>query len=190
MISIQQVMLAVALLSTFVSLGYVDGFRFPMEDNESNRGGREATIGKFPYSVSVQLKRHGMSYRHSCGGSIVSNRFILSVANCYDKQYKHRYRVLVGAHNLRKSGTAYAVEEWIVHLHFEVDLSQGNPTIKNNLAMIKTAKEIEFGALVSAIPLGNSYILQGGNAVVAGWGRKNVRFIRIDYENGFNIYAA
>lgn len=45
-------------------------------------GGQEAEVGEFPWQVSIQEKRH-----HFCGGSILSEWWIITVAHCfYDEE--------------------------------------------------------------------------------------------------------
>lgn len=41
-------------------------------------GGVDATIGQFPHQVSLQRADSS----HTCGGSIISERFILTAAHC------------------------------------------------------------------------------------------------------------
>ncbi|KAK9880793.1 hypothetical protein WA026_013122 [Henosepilachna vigintioctopunctata] len=43
-------------------------------------GGRPAEIWEFPYQVSIQYLTE-----HNCGGSIISPKFILSAAHCFDE---------------------------------------------------------------------------------------------------------
>lgn len=52
---------------------------------ESNRifGGQEATPGQFPFRISLRISRFLRTY-HFCGGSILSERFIVTAAHCVD----------------------------------------------------------------------------------------------------------
>jgi len=46
-------------------------------------GGTEATANEFPFLISLQTSRIGTGrYKHSCGGSIYNDRFIITAAHC------------------------------------------------------------------------------------------------------------
>ena len=48
-------------------------------EKEKIIGGIEAEEGDFPYQVSLRLLRGN----HFCGGSIISNQWILTAAHCF-----------------------------------------------------------------------------------------------------------
>lgn len=48
-------------------------------------GGHNAKPGEFPHQVSLQFAvKPFMSLKHFCGGSILSEKFILTAAHCVD----------------------------------------------------------------------------------------------------------
>ncbi|XP_035807168.2 serine protease hepsin isoform X2 [Amphiprion ocellaris] len=57
-------------------------------------GGVDARQGSWPWQVSLQYD--GV---HQCGGSIISNRWIVSAAHCFPERYRfvNRWRVLLGS---------------------------------------------------------------------------------------------
>lgn len=183
MFSFNRVLLPVTLLFAIVFSWCVDGFIFPRTENDLVMGSKEAAVGQFPYQASVQkqMKKPKRGYKHICGGSIITNRFILTVAHCYDPEFD--YRIVVGANNLRNSGTAYRANRWIRHENFYAVGTK----IRNNIALIQTDEKIKFNPMtLFPIPLGHRFIRGGGTAVVSGWGRSQVRHISI-YFSTFHI---
>lgn len=161
-----------------------NGLRSPDNVNDRIFGGREAEIGQFPYQVSIQLKKQGNSFNHICGGSILTNRFIITAAQCLNRRSPAptSYRIVVGAHTLAKNnGTAYSVQRWIVHERFYVNIKPNNATVQNDIALIQTEERIKFNPiqLISPLPLSHTFVYGGAYAVISGWGRSNVRLILV-----------
>merc|ERR1712212_405345 len=50
-------------------------------------GGSDAGHGEFPWQVSLQAVRWGMSQRHVCGGTILNPTWILTASHCFDNAY-------------------------------------------------------------------------------------------------------
>ncbi|CAD6214576.1 GSCOCT00004123001.2-RA-CDS [Cotesia congregata] len=123
-------------------------------------GSQDAPDGKYPYQVSLNV-----SGWHSCGGSIISNRFILTAAHCVLDVPKSFMTIIAGTNSLSKGGNVYKVDEIFIH-----DFS---PSIFiNDIALIRTASEIEFsGDKVQPIKLSEyNFHAHGDPVVFIGWG--------------------
>lgn len=191
MFALTQVLLPVALLSTIViglpitEDGNFDdsevdlqagGFRFPKDFNERIFGGQEAAIGQFPHQISLR-ERHGPIFRHNCGGSIITNRFVLTAAHCFNRRFPapDHYRIVVGAHqNNNNDGTAHNITRWIIHEKFYMNFNATTGTVRNDIALIETTKTIEYNNLVAPIALHHRFIENEVGVVASGWGRSNV----------------
>lgn len=76
-------------------------------------GGRNAKEGQFPYQVSIRKRDHKL---HRCGGSILSNRFILTAAHCaYSQEYVADQFVVVGTIHLHDGGYPLDLDKMIQH---------------------------------------------------------------------------
>lgn len=154
-------------------------YGFLKDFTESNRivGGHEATRGQFPHQVSVRDRRFGTKYSHRCGGSIITNRFVLTAAHCFQRRLPQpeRYRIVAGAHqNNDNDGIVYNVRRWILHEGFLANFTQPNPQVRNDIALIETTTTIRFNRLIRLITLHTGFIGSGTTAVVSGWGSTNV----------------
>lgn len=102
MFTLNHVLITVAILSPFV-------IGAPLSENENNDGGnseriwggQKAVKGQFPFQVSLRI-----GHRHVCGGSIITNRFVITAAHCHFKEHPEpkAYRIAVGGY-VRNSET-------------------------------------------------------------------------------------
>jgi len=84
-------------------------------------GGVEATPYEFPWIVELRKEPNTPNSRHSCGGSIVNEHFIVTAAHCaLDRP--NNYEIVAGEHNLTISEgfeQRSRVVEIIVHPNYD-----------------------------------------------------------------------
>lgn len=152
----------------------IDGPTLDLNE-DSNRifGGHEAARGQFPYHVSVREWFEHM-WDHICGGSIISEGFILTSARC---RTPLTAEVVVGAHSINEDdGDRYRVRRWIVHEKFHRNFTEGDATMRNDIALIEPIRRIKFNKFVGHIALQRKHIEGGVQAVTSGWGSPIVSF--------------
>lgn len=141
-------------------------------------GGYRARSGQFPHQASLRVD-FSNGFNHECGGSIITNRFILTAAHCIPVQYlteiPKRFRLVLGAHNQQGDGDTYAVQRIIIHPEWDPNL------FIHDIALVQTVEQIVFSATVRPIPVSRQFTI-AGRAVTSGWGRTNVSF-RMSYLN-------
>ncbi|CAK1548131.1 unnamed protein product [Leptosia nina] len=139
-------------------------------DSESRIiGGEKATDGEFPHQVSLRIKDYRNVWQHFCGGSIISERWVLTAAHCTKpyRQYMDRMRVVAGTNKLNSGGDQYELEKITEHEKYN------KPQITYDIAVIKVKKDIKFGEKVGKISLASSNTPGGVELVTSGWGYTN-----------------
>lgn len=103
---------------------------------------RVADGGQFPFHISLRTSNINS---HVCSGAILSQRFILTAASCV-RSYAIKYAVL-GALGKNDDGQRIGIEDIKEHEFY-------NPVLKaNNIALVQTAKEIDFSFWIQPIAL-------------------------------------
>lgn len=162
-----------AVLAAFISSSA--SFQSPHESVETTDrivGGQTAERGQFPYIVSIrQSEVFGKIRRHRCGGSIISDRWILTASHCTSGQYASPITLAahVGAHNISNDG----------HMH-RISRVVNNPLYNSSsryadLSLLQTTRGIQLNDAVQIIPLNRHIVASGTEAIVSGWGQSQVR---------------
>jgi len=132
----------------------------PNANPEKIVGGVEATPHEFPWQVGLFFNGY------FCGGSIISEKYILTAAHCADGVYSHE--VVIGAHEIRDSSNTI-INAYGPTVHPEWD----SFSLSNDLAILELETEIdwaEFGDNASPNCLASSGDFSGQTALVSGWG--------------------
>jgi len=122
--------------------------------------GKEARLGQFPWQVLIKKTEDV-----SCGGSIISENWVLTAAHCV-KGYK-KQDLIFGVVNINDPGVTMQVTEtsYIVHP------SYNDKTLKDDVALIKLPQPLKFSDTIKAITLNKdpkTFIGQTGT--ISGWG--------------------
>ncbi|XP_051847357.1 chymotrypsin-C [Antechinus flavipes] len=161
-------MLASVVLLAF--LGYASSCGVPTYlPNLATRvvGGEDARPHSWPWQISLQYLKDD-TYRHTCGGTLISNQHVLTAAHCISKG--KTYRVLLGKNNLveeEAGSVAMAVDTIFVHEKWNSLL------VRNDIALIKLAEPVELSDTiqVACLPPKDSLLSQDYPCYVTGWGR-------------------
>lgn len=148
----------------FVALAFVAATSaVPADLDRGGRivGGTSTTIASRPFQVSLRTT----SNFHFCGGSIITNRWVISAAHCLLGQSTTAIKAVVGTDRLNAGGTAYNITQIVNHPSY-TDVSKGF-----DVGLIKTTTNITFSANVATINLPTAAIGSGISAVVSGWGQ-------------------
>ncbi|KAF7663359.1 hypothetical protein LDENG_00211750 [Lucifuga dentata] len=125
-------------------------------------GGTDAYIEDWPWQVSLQ-----QNGQHTCGGSLVSPRWVVTAAHCFSGSKKElsRWRVVSGRTYMGTLGGSY-VDRIIINGDY-------NPSRNDyDIAMIRLSSPISVGASRKPVclPPKALAIATGASMFVTGWG--------------------
>nr|BAN15733.1 serine protease like protein [Cryptotympana facialis]BAP76071.1 serine protease like protein [Cryptotympana facialis] len=128
--------------------------------------GEETRPNEYPWlALVVSLK--GEKF-YDCGGSIISNKYVLSAAHCFDETTR-RVDVYLGVHDVTEAENGhvkkYTVQHVIIHPRYDDVDSLAD------IALLKLSEKIRFSRTIRPICLPeNERELRGNSLLFAGWG--------------------
>ncbi|XP_044262513.1 trypsin-3-like isoform X2 [Tribolium madens] len=137
----------------------------PQENNflVKNRivGGDEVDISEVPWQVALQNNGN-----HFCGGSIISEKYVVTAAHCTDEILLENIATQVGSSFKQSSGQIVGVKNIYQHPNY---ISSTNDF---DISILELESPLEFGSEISPVSLPSSDKVWevGTSAFVTGWG--------------------
>lgn len=161
---------SVRLISTLlVAIALCIGIALAEPSNLHGMSRNTASRGDFTYQVSLRLYPE----YHSCGGALLSDRWMLTSASCIHgiglSYQLNQAVIVVGGHDLRE-GYSYICD--FVKMHEFYDYS----TRENDIALARTSRPIVFNQFIQPIPYFKGTAACNANAVSIGWGPVSLTF--------------
>lgn len=127
-------------------------------------GGHNTDISRHPWQVSLQVFGS-----HLCGGSLISNQWVVTAAHCVDSTFiQWALAIKVGSTYVSSGGHSYAASRIIIHHNWDVD---NDDDFEGDIALIQLSSPVNVpNALPVNLPAANSQVYDGASVTVTGWG--------------------
>ncbi|XP_026217650.1 suppressor of tumorigenicity 14 protein homolog [Anabas testudineus] len=134
-------------------------------------GGSDAGAGSWPWQVSLQMDRYG----HVCGATLVSNRWLISAAHCFQDSDAIKYsdarawRAYMGMRVMTSGNNGAAtrpIRRIVLHPQYDQFTSD------YDIALLELSAPVFFSDLVQpvCIPAPSHTFTAGTSCFVTGWG--------------------
>ncbi|CAB1341007.1 unnamed protein product, partial [Coregonus sp. 'balchen'] len=134
-------------------------------------GGSDAGTGAWPWQVSLQMERYG----HVCGATLVTSRWLISAAHCFQDSEAIKYsdarswRAYMGMRVMNTGSNAAATRQIRrIILHSQYDQF----TSDYDIALLELSTPVYFNDLVQpvCVPASSHAFTTGTSCHVTGWG--------------------
>ncbi|XP_039955873.1 trypsin zeta-like [Bactrocera tryoni] len=132
-------------------------------------GGKVVNIIQYPHQVSLRERNATIPedpYDHSCGGSIYSDRIVITASHCVDDLESNELMVVVGT-DQRDGGDGVIVPVKEILMHEEYD----EEFVDNDIALLVLAAALPINNFtIKSVQLTEVQPQAGDIATVTGWG--------------------
>ncbi|XP_063799672.1 transmembrane protease serine 13 [Pseudophryne corroboree] len=130
-------------------------------------GGTQANAGEWPWQISLQVHTT-KGYEHICGGTIISNQWVVIASHCFSSNVPLNYmRVVAGTISLAQSRSYSGIAAFIRNEDYNTD------TDDYDVALIKLKEPFTFSATIqpACLPMTNQDFNPNTKCWITGFGK-------------------
>lgn len=122
-----------------------------------------------PWQASLQ----NSDSEHICGATLLSERWLITSAQCVDARYPARYNIVLGMYDLAQTEgdpQMYAMDQIIIHPSYMVN--QAPITVDYDVALLHVNQDIEMNQYIQPIQVPSAYESPENltDCRISGWG--------------------
>uniref|UniRef100_A0A482ZCY2 U7-Theriditoxin-Lha1a_1 n=1 Tax=Latrodectus hasselti TaxID=256736 RepID=A0A482ZCY2_LATHA len=107
-------------------------------------GGKGVAIGQYPWVVAIFRTEDCSNFEQICGGTIISERWVVTAGHCVCPRNPEAYRILAGTNHIGKldvpSRKLYRVSQIFIHPDYS------DAYYKNDIALVRTLTSIDISS--------------------------------------------
>ncbi|XP_051892507.1 coagulation factor XI-like isoform X2 [Pristis pectinata] len=133
-------------------------------------GGNVSLPGEWPWQISIHIDQKD-EFRHFCGGSIISDHWIITAAHCFERtEDLRKWRIYAGITKLSditNKITFHKIEKIIIHENYNSE------TMDCDIALLKLKQAIVFNdyQMPICLPTSEEQVPLGSQCWITGWGK-------------------
>ncbi|XP_059049993.1 trypsin-3-like [Achroia grisella] len=138
-------------------------------------GGIETSVSNVPYQIALRQGVSGGLYWTSfCGGSLITEIFVITAAHCFDGRNLKSVRAVAGTTKSNVNVFTMLTEDWRVIKNYYRHKCYNKMALENDIALFEVVKSFIVSSDVKPVRLHSLDmgwdILEGENCLVSGFG--------------------